>query len=201
MLLSLRTVKERLSALDTRLVAWFRRFASAPMSFRFAALLAQSGDSWTICGLLLIGWIFSRGAAQRNFAYLGLSTAITAFLVLGLKALIGRSRPKGDWGAVYRRFDPYAFPSGHAVRGGLIAALASGFLPGWAAVLVWIWALLMTLSRVVTGVHYVSDVLAGFALGLALGFGMASVSASVFAACPIVFDRARWLPALTGAGL
>ena len=73
MLLPLRTVKERLSALDTRLAAWFRRFASAPMSFRFAALLAQSGDSWTVCGLLLIGWIFSRGAAQRNFAYLGLS--------------------------------------------------------------------------------------------------------------------------------
>lgn len=200
-MLPLRTVKERLSALDIRLTAWFRRFASTPLSFRCAPLLAQSGDSWTVCGLLLIGWIFSRGAAQRNFAYLGLSTAITAFLVLGLKALIGRSRPKGDWGAVYRRFDPYAFPSGHAVRGGLIAALASGFLPGWAAVLVWIWALLMTLSRVVTGVHYVSDVLAGFALGLALGFGMASVSASVFAACPIVFDRARWLPALTGAGL
>lgn len=200
-MLPLRTVKERLSVLDIRLTAWFRRFASTPLSFRCAALLAQSGDSWTVCGLLLIGWIFSRGAAQRNFAYLGLSTAVTALFVLGLKALIGRSRPMGSWGAVYRRFDPYAFPSGHAVRGGLIAALASGFLPGWAAALIWIWALLMILSRVVMGVHYISDVLAGFALGLALGFGLASVSASVFGAYPIVFDRGLWLPALTGAGL
>lgn len=166
--------------------------------FRVFALFSHSGDSWIVCGVLLLVWAFVKGDAQRILAFWGLSIAIVAVFVLGLKALIRRSRPDGEWGQVYRRIDPYSFPSGHAVRGGLIVALAWGFLPAWAAVLLTIWGGLMILSRVVTGVHYLSDVLAGTALGLFLGVGLMAASGWIFATFPVLFDRDLWRDFLIG---
>ena len=192
----MRRFRARLSELDERLSGRLHVHGEKSLPFRFFAFLSYSGDSWIICGALFVAWLFASGLAQRLLAYWGLAIALTAIFVLGLKALIRRSRPRGDWGTVYRRFDPYAFPSGHAVRGGLIAALAWNTLPRWAAALILIWALAMILSRVMTGVHYVSDIIAGFVLGMAIGFAFGSATDRVTAAFPILFDRGLWLPAL-----
>jgi undecaprenyl-diphosphatase len=51
----------------------------------------------------------------------------------------------------------------------LIAVLAIGMGPGWLAVLLCIWAPLVALARVTMGLHYLSDILAGAALGLVAG--------------------------------
>lgn len=186
----------RCSALDERLSERLRGYCAEPARFRQFAVLSYSGDSWIICGALFIAWLFASGSTQRLLAFWGLAIALTAIFVLGLKALIRRSRPHGEWGTVYRRFDPYAFPSGHAVRGGLIMALAWATLPPWAAALILAWALGMILSRVITGVHYVSDIIAGFILGAAIGFGLGRAADRIMSAFPILFDRGLWLPAL-----
>ena len=71
-------------------------------------------------------------------------------------------------GGIYRNTDPHSFPSGHAARAFLIAAVASVLAPAWLGIILWIWAPLVSLARVAMGVHYVSDVLAGALLGIAV---------------------------------
>ncbi len=92
-----------------------------------------------------------------------------AVLVLAFKFSIRRRRPEGEWGQFYRATDPHSFPSGHAARAGLIATLAIGMGPGWLAIVLCIWAPLVALARVAMGVHSLSDIVAGGALGILAG--------------------------------
>jgi len=131
-----------------------------------AAILAHSGDSW-FWGIGLIAvWWFS-GAEWKAWAVrLLLSIAALAVVVMTIKLLVRRSRPAGDWGAIYRSTDPHSFPSGHAARAVLLATLATAWGPGWLAPWLWLWAPLVSLARVAMGVHFLSDVVAGGVLGL-----------------------------------
>jgi len=159
----------RLLELDARLSAKLR-VAERPGFLRtLAAILAHSGDSWFWwAGLALLWW---RGDSFWKPWALTLLVSIVALalIVLPVKFLIRRRRPEGEWGAFYRTTDPHSFPSGHAARVILIAILATSLGPGWLAALLWIWAPLVALARVAMGVHYISDVVAGGALGILAG--------------------------------
>jgi undecaprenyl-diphosphatase len=91
---------------------------------------------------------------------------------MAIKLLVRRRRPEGEWGAIYRRTDPHSFPSGHAARAGLLATLIAGWGPAWLAPILLVWAPLVILARVAMGLHYLSDVLAGAALGVLVGIGI-----------------------------
>jgi undecaprenyl-diphosphatase len=56
---------------------------------------------------------------------------VLAAMVLGIKFLVRRKRPEGEWGQIYRNTDPHSFPSGHAARAFLIAVIASALAPAW----------------------------------------------------------------------
>ncbi len=100
---------------------------------------------------------------------LGIAIIITAVLVLGIKFTVRRQRPQGEWGEIYRSSDPHSFPSGHAARAFMLAAMAVGLGPNWFGIALAIWAPLVALARVAMGVHYVSDVFVGMILGIILG--------------------------------
>lgn len=149
-----------------------------------AAFFAHSGDSWFWLAGLFILWLFSRGSLHANAALFAGAIVLQATLVLGIKFLVKRKRPEGEWGAVYRNIDPHSFPSGHAARAIMLAALAWGLNLQPLALILTIWAPLVSLARVGLGVHYLSDVLAGWALGLLLAWG-------VFIAQPLLY---QWFP-------
>ncbi|MDO9131076.1 MAG: phosphatase PAP2 family protein [Anaerolineales bacterium] len=159
----------RLLELDARLSAQLR-VAERPGVLRsLAAILAHSGDSWFWWGGLLLLW-WRGDVFWKPWALTVLVSIIAlALIVLPIKFLIRRRRPEGEWGALYRTTDPHSFPSGHAARAILIAVLATGLGPAWLALLLWIWAPLVSLARVAMGVHYISDVAAGMFLGLIAG--------------------------------
>lgn len=161
--------------------------------FKIAALLAHSGDSWIWCGVLFILWLFSSGERERVLAFWGGSIAATALFVFILKRIIARTRPEGEWGSVYRKTDPYSFPSGHSVRGGLILVLAiNTFNQPWIICVFTVWAVLMVLSRVATGVHYFFDVLAGFLLGLLIGWGWVLLQPFFYSRFSFLFYKSSW---------
>ena len=161
--------------------------------FKIAALLAHSGDSWIWCGVLFILWLFSSGERERVLAFWGGSIAATALFVFILKRIIARTRPEGEWGSVYRKTDPYSFPSGHSVRGGLILVLAiNTFDQPWIICVFAVWTVLMVLSRVATGVHYFFDVLAGFLLGLLIGWGWVLLQPFFYSRFSFLFYKSSW---------
>lgn len=150
----------------------------------FAMFFAHSGDSWFWgIGLMLLwlpAWWFGNTFWMRWPVYELFWISFTAAFVMALKFTIRRQRPQGEWGAIYRTTDPHSFPSGHAARSFLIAALAVYLGPVWLAVLLCIWAPLVSLARVAMGVHYLSDVIAGAIVGVALAWVAAQVSEPIF---------------------
>lgn len=146
------------------------RIAERPGLLRSAAaVLAHSGDSWFwLIGLLVLGLLGDGYWRFRALAF-GLCILVGAVLVLAIKFVIRRRRPEGEWGAVYRSTDPHSFPSGHAARAVMLAVLALGMGPAWLGALLLVWAPLVGLARIAMGVHYLSDVLAGWFLGALMG--------------------------------
>ncbi len=159
----------QLLKLDARLSARMGVAERPGLLRTVCSVLAHSGDSWFWwpgMGLLwLLGNSFWRSwALTVLFSIIGL-----AVLVLAIKFSIRRRRPEGEWGQFYRATDPHSVPSGHAARAVLIATLAIGMGPGWLALVLCIWAPLVALARVAMGVHYLSDIVAGGALGILAG--------------------------------
>jgi membrane-associated phospholipid phosphatase len=122
----------------------------------------------TAAGILL--------ARERAWLDIGLFLAAfvgTQLLVSLLKAFFDRARP--DLGSVVPLPESAAFPSGHAAAGaasfGALAVLIAERLPRplrtefWLAVVAL--GVCIGLSRIVLNVHFVTDVVAGWCLGLA----------------------------------
>ena len=146
------------------------RVAEKPGLLRtLAVFFAHSGDSWFWgLGLIVLWWqgdAFWKQWAVTHFVIIG----VLAVTVLTIKLIVRRRRPEGEWGGIYRNTDPHSFPSGHAARAFLIAVLALGLGPVWLAVLLCLWAPLVSLARVAMGVHYLSDIVAGAILGIIVG--------------------------------
>ena len=86
--------------------------------------------------------------------------SVLAALVMGLKFIIRRRRPEGEWGRHLSQYRSALLPVGSCGTAFLIAVLATGMGPAGLALALWIWAPLVSLARVAMGVHYVSDVVA-----------------------------------------
>jgi undecaprenyl-diphosphatase len=155
--------------------------------WNLSAFLAHSGDSWFWFGGLIIVWLFTRGSWRVTAAMLAGGITALAVLVLLVKFRIRRPRPAGEWGAIYRSTDPHSFPSGHAARSVLLAVMALSLGPPWFGFLILAWAPLVSLARVAMGVHYLSDVLAGFLIGLMMAMVMLLVQPLLLAFLPFFF--------------
>ena len=158
---------QRLLAVDKRWTEALRLQSPQRGLRTAAAILAHSGDSWFWgAGLALLIW---RGDADQRMWALQLLLAIAglAAFVLAIKFIFRRRRPQGEWGSIYRMTDPHSFPSGHAARAFLIAALVVAWGPSWLVPIIVLWAPLVALARVAMGLHYLSDIVGGAVLGLA----------------------------------
>jgi undecaprenyl-diphosphatase len=159
----------QLLELDARFSARLR-VAERPGRLRtMAGILAHSGDSWFWLVGLAVLWATNQPFWRARALVMAAGIFVTAILVLLMKFTIRRRRPEGEWGGIYRKSDPHSFPSGHAARSVMLAVLALGLGPAWFGLVLAIWAPLVAAARVSMGVHYLSDVLAGAAIGLLMG--------------------------------
>jgi undecaprenyl-diphosphatase len=137
-----------------------------------AVTLLGSVPALALLVTLVAAWAFHRGA--RRIAVVLVAVSVTAQgLNSLLKLAFHRARPDVAWAAAVLR--SYSFPSGHAMVStaayGAIALVVSRLEPGlrWPAWIgVSLLVLLIGLSRVYLGVHWPSDVIAGFAAGALL---------------------------------
>src|SRR6201992_4292635 len=132
--------------------------------------LGSDGVLWTLVGLAVVMLAIRR--RWRLAIYLLVTGAGALTLDPILKALVGRLRPVVAHPVAYGNGD--SFPSGHAL-GSIVCygALFLVFLPAargtWRRVLAVVIAALVAaigISRLLLGVHYISDVLGGWAVGI-----------------------------------
>jgi len=104
----------------------------------------------------------------------GISDLLTARLLKPWLARLRPCREYQDLVTVVKGWcgGDYGFPSSHAANAAVMATILWILAPKkWAFAAVFI-ALMVGFSRIYLGVHYPGDVLAGFAVGLAIGAGL-----------------------------
>jgi undecaprenyl-diphosphatase len=72
-------------------------------------------------------------------------------------------------GKIYRIANPHSFPSGHAARCAMLTVVGLALGPFWVGILLLVYAIMVSFSRVMMGVHYFSDVFVGAVIGVAIG--------------------------------
>jgi undecaprenyl-diphosphatase len=126
------------------------------------------GPFWYALMLCILLW---RGhEAAKPLLHMTLTGAACLFLYKWVKGKTTRLRPYQRNRAIRLAaspMDPYSFPSGHTLHAVALTLVALYYYPGLAPLLV-PFTLLVALSRVVLGLHYPSDVLAGVIIGGAL---------------------------------
>jgi undecaprenyl-diphosphatase len=165
---------------DYRLMRRMNRWR-APRWIRYWMVAAtRMGDGWLWYGLGAM--LLAYGGPQR-FAAVGAagSAAIVGVLVFkGLKRLSQRPRPcqlePHCWSRVLPP-DKFSFPSGHTMTAFSIALVVSYFYPPLEGTLFFV-AFSIAVSRIVLGMHFLSDVLAGIVLGVAMGCASITAFAS-----------------------
>ncbi len=129
-------------------------------------------------GLIASGfWFRENEAGDKLFRVASISLEAQLFTeaTTGLvKVAAGRSRPNRERGThSYRPFNKLSFdrsfPSGHAARAFTVAAVFADHYPQPIPFLAYSVASLIGLSRIYLDEHFSSDVVAGAALGLAIG--------------------------------
>lgn len=182
------SLRSSILELDARLSRRMR-VAEKPGALRaFAVFFAHSGDSWFWAIALIALWAGGDSSWKKWAVAQFVGIGLLAALVMGIKFLVRRRRPEGEWGGIYRNTDPHSFPSGHAARAFLIAVVGAALGPAWLGILLWIWAPLVALARVAMGVHYLSDVVAGALFGVIVALIGLQVYEPLF----------RWLTNLLG---
>lgn len=160
---------QRIQELDDRFAESSQALEQPGLIRAIAVVLAHSGDSWFwLIGLGLLWWLGADYWKQLALVMI-IGIGVTALVVLVIKFTVRRRRPQGEWGRIYRSTDPHSFPSGHAARSTMLAVIALGMGPLWLGLSLLLWAPLVGLARIILGVHYPSDIVAGMALGIVMG--------------------------------
>lgn len=139
-----------------------------PWAEALARGLKTLGSGWVMVPLrLLVGaWLLARRRTRALGAWL-LAWVVADLATAALKPAIGRLRPDGS--------EATSFPSGHAKSAAQVAIGLALLAPrrwrraAWTLALGWVVA--MAISRTILDEHWLSDVLAGSALGAACALG------------------------------
>lgn len=107
---------------------------------------------------------------ERIFRFIFVVFAVIAFNMI-LRKLIGRTRPFDKFGikSVVWHKSGGSFPSNHSASA-MVIAMAFFYLNFVLGAIVFFMAIITGVSRVFAGLHYPSDVICGFFVGIFLGY-------------------------------
>jgi undecaprenyl-diphosphatase len=145
----------------------------APRWVRLYVLSAtRGGDGWLWYAMGLAILVLGGRTRFEAVGAAGIASALSVLLFQWLKRLTGRRRPceiEPHCWATLLPPDQFSFPSGHTMMAFAVAIPLLLFYPTLTIGLLFC-AFSIAISRVLLGMHFLSDVVAGAAIGTALGY-------------------------------
>ena len=162
-----------IAAIDHNLMRRVNRWR-APRWYRWWMLLAtRAGDGW-LWGVVGLALLFASDDSLRFRAVESAGCAVAAGVLIfhKVKRVFCRTRPRDIephcWAHIVTR-DRFSFPSGHSTTAFAVALSLGSYYPEIMPLLL-VLAANVAVSRVVVGMHFLSDVVAGSAMGALLGY-------------------------------
>jgi len=151
-------------SLDEYAYAHFRAYNNLVDLITETASIVFLGVAWLI--LVAVSFFRLRRLGKLTFR-LGLLLVVSAVLDAALKLVFRIPRPGG--GAMpeglLQALEFFSYPSGHSTRAVAISLLLGGEYGYPWNILLYTWATAVCLTRVLLGVHWLSDVVGGIAAG------------------------------------
>ena len=154
-------------------ISIYRMMPAGAEWIKFMKAITFFGDTWFLftAYCLLIGYYLLKKRYRYSIAIFSVSFGAW-LLSKTLKLLFHRGRP--DISLITKPTD-YSFPSGHALTSFVFCSILTWLLwqTNWKNWMKWLFTILLLLftlsigaSRIVLSVHFASDVVGGFALGI-----------------------------------
>ena len=169
---------------DSAVRLWVHGFASPPLT-TFMRMITEMGSVGLAVVMVISLGLFLTKGWKRAAGWLLLSVLGATILSISLKYGFHRPRPVPFFGIAPHS---YSFPSGHSLFSFCVYGTMAGLINArvrslWLRVVVWTLAALLVImigmSRIYLGVHYPSDVIAGY------------LAALVWVSSLVIADRVR----------
>jgi undecaprenyl-diphosphatase len=171
---SINELFERVDYYETRFCVGINSGSRKSYIRYFFRVISRLGDGIFWYALILYLPYINGDQGWKQALHILLTGLIGLLLYKLLKNYLVRERPYINCNIIYQAapaLDRYSFPSGHTLHAVLFSTMLSTYLLEFTSV-VWGFASLVAMSRVVLGLHYPSDVVAG----ALIGFGLATAS-------------------------
>ncbi len=167
-------MQDSLTLYDAAIGKWFLSHATED-SHEFFFAITQLGSLWAITAgsLLLGGWLIWH---KRFAALKSLLTSVGGGILLNMALKNIFLRPRPDFVNAFYHETGYSFPSGHSMMSVLFYGMTAFLLATqfktwkwrvWLGTSAFTLALLIGVSRLALGVHFLTDVLGGWGAGVA----------------------------------
>jgi undecaprenyl-diphosphatase len=166
------TMLEYIAHRDHRLMRCVNNWR-APRWIRLWMICAtRGGDGWLWYLMILAIALFGGPERWAAVAAAGTAAGAGSILFLAIKRKTGRKRPCAIASHCWANLlppDQFSFPSGHSITAFAVAVPLLQFYPSLTVGLLFC-AASIALSRIMLGMHFLSDVLVGSGVGAVLGY-------------------------------
>lgn len=157
----------RLQKYEMHLLARVFRQTEKRMVIPLARAISRSGDGYLHALVPLLLWYLGSPGIETLLPLLALSLLVERTLYWLVKNSLRRPRPQEavpGFRSLITASDQFSFPSGHS-SGAFLLASSLLLVYGPTAAPMFLWAFSVALSRILLGVHFPGDTLAGALLG------------------------------------
>lgn len=157
---------------DTKVAAFFKSYSTPALIQVMRVLTFLGSSNFLLPAYVVVILYFVLQKKYRKAINILVVSSSSFFVMSGLKEVFKRQRPES---AILEGMTTYSFPSGHSLSSFVFCSILaylvwSGQIKSvWKAVLIlllFLIAVLVGISRIVLNVHFATDVIAGFCLGV-----------------------------------